>query len=210
MSNNNKVEVIPKKGFFEDLFIKGEELIVTKTSGEVKGYNKSIEMRLNIQTGSTSVDTSSYYDGNSHNVSTHVYTSPTLVSGDNIPVIDFFLQTDRGELDVTLYKDVRMRDGHHVTLVFITHNHLQFLTKIVNNDTRKQYTLVDYATIKHIAETYTNFKKIGIMSVILPAIALLSGSIIGAIVLFGATFFVIKKVILEKNMVAIRHKIEDS
>lgn len=197
-----------KQNFFSDLFVREEDLQVVKVSGEVKGFNKSIETRFNLQTGSTYVETESSYDGYEHKANTHVSTSPTLVNSDNVPVIDFFLQIpNRGEIDVTLYQDVRMRDGHTVTLYSIVHHNKQFLTKIVNHDSRKYYMLVNDGVVREIAETYTNFKKIGIISICLPALLLLTGSFLGATVLFAATFFVVRKVIVEKNVVAISNRI---
>jgi len=136
-------------------------------------------------------------------------TSPTLVNSQNVPVIDFFLQIpNRGEIDVTLHQDVRMRDGHFVSLYSIVHANKQFLTKIVNHDSRKYYLLYNDTVLREIAQTYTNFKKIGAISLGLPAVLLITGKLVAAGVLFAATFSVIKRIILEKNVVAIANKIE--
>lgn len=197
-----------KQKFFSDLFVREEDLRILKISGEVKGFNKSIETRFNLQTGSSYMETESSYDGHEHKTNTHMSTSPTLVNSENVPVIDFFLQVpNRGEIDVTLYQDVRMRDGHTVTLFSIIHQNKQFLTKIVNHDSRKYYMLVNDAVVREIAETYTNFKKIGMLSICLPVLLLLTGSFLGATVLFAATFFVIRRVIVEKNVVTISNRI---
>lgn len=197
-----------KQNFFSDLFVQEQDLKIIKVRGQVKGYNKSIETRFNLQTGSLYVETESSYDGYEHRSNTQVTTSPTLVNSDNVPVIDFFLQVpNRGEIDVTLYQDVRMRDGHTVTLFSIVHQNKQFLTKIVNHDSNKYYMLVNDAVVRQIAEVYINFKKIGMIALPLPVLLLLTGSFVGSTVLFAATFFVVRRVIVEKNVVAISNRI---
>lgn len=198
-----------KKNFLSDLFINEDNLQLTKIYGEVQGFNKSIETKFNLETGGTYVSSESVYEGNEHQVKTHVSTSPTLVNSHNVPVVDFFLQIpNRGEIDVTLHQDVRMRNGHYVSLYSIVHQNRQFLTKIINHDTRKYYLLYNDAVLREIAMYYTNFKKIGALSVGLPAILLFTGKMVAAGVLFVATFFIIKRVILEKNITAIAKKIE--